>query len=103
MSTRRVTIDETDALGYYADIPQAFWRRVTRYHIPVKWFACWLSMVAMQFGFGFFHLTLPGLWILVGGSLLALGELGLLQWLTWADPQWDSLITQRDNAYYEAD
>ena len=35
----RVTEQRQVAVGFYADIPQAFWRRVTRYHIPVKWFA----------------------------------------------------------------
>lgn len=97
--TRRVA----DALGYYADIPQAFWRRVTRYHVPIKWFACWIGLVATQFALGFVHLPVPWLWVLGGGMVLGLAELLALQWVTWADPQWDALLTQRDTAYYEAD
>ena len=91
------------ALGYYADIPQAFWRRLTRYHVPVKWFACWLGGAIIQLTLAMTQLPFPWGWSLISAAVVTLGELGLLQWLTWADPQWDSLLTQRDCTYYEAD
>ena len=99
----RVTQGNRSALGYSAEIPQAFWRRVTRYHMPVRWFACWLALTVMQFVLGFTQIPAPWQVVFVGGGAMALGELMALQWLTWADPYWDSLVTQRDCIYYEAD
>ena len=98
----RVTDQQQAALGFYADIPQAFWRRITRYHVPVKWFACWFGVVVLQFVLGF--MICPWHWLVtLGGGLgLALAELICLQWLTWADPQWDGAMTARDCRYYEA-
>ena len=99
----RVPEHQQAALGFYADIPQAFWRRVTRYHMPVKWFACWLGMAIMQCAGGFMSLTVAWQWIVGGGIALALVELMALQWVTWADPDWDTMLTRRDCCYYEAD
>jgi hypothetical protein len=89
-------------LGYDAHIPQGFWKRVVQYHVPVKWFACWVGLVVTQIALGLLHLPLPGLWTLGLGIVVALLELVLLQWLTWAHPQWDSLLWHRDTHYYEA-
>ena len=99
----RVTEQRQVAVGFYADIPQAFWRRVTRYHIPVKWFACWLGMAIMQCAGGFMALAVPWQWILGGGIAIALVELMALQWVTWADPEWDTMLARRDCCYYEAE
>lgn len=101
--TTRVTRRSRAALGYYADIPQAFWRRATRYHIPGKWFGCWLGIAIMQFGFGFTHGAIHWQIVLVVGSILAFAELWALQWVSIADPTWDTMLISRDCHYYEAD
>jgi hypothetical protein len=88
--------------GYDAQIPQGFWRRVLQYHVPPKWLGCLLGLAIMQIALGVVHLPFWWLWTVLGGVVLAAGELLLLQWVTAADPEWDSLMLRRDTRQYEA-
>lgn len=103
MAARVMARAEREAPGFTAEIPQAFWRRVTRYHLPVKWFGCWLAVVIVESIFAFTHLRASWQLILGGCVFLAMGQLMAMQWLTWADPQWDALLLRRDCRYYEAE
>ena len=101
--SERLPPQHHDALGFTAEIPQAFWRRVTRYQMPVKWFAAWLGLAMAQALAALTSVPGPRSVTLTAAGSLIVGELLLLQWLTRADPYWDSLVTQRDCHYYEAE
>jgi hypothetical protein len=87
--------------GYDAPMPQGFWRRVLQYHVPPKWLACWLGLIVLELTFGVVCLPFWWLWTVLGWLHLAAGQLFGLQWLTAADPEWDTRLLRRDPHQYE--
>lgn len=89
--------------GFDADIPQGFWRRVTQYHVPAKWLGVWFGLGVCQVVVSVTSLPVWWMWSAGGSLVVVFAELVFLQWLTWADSQWDSLWGHRDCHPYEAD